>query len=252
MPRIEEDARRLYEEAAHQTLLESDPEYQPALTTLLRHLDNNSTHARELIATMLASRDQWLNLLKLDDDGARGALERALADAVANGLKAADQLVAQELHGVWVKVAREAAAHMTGHAAYAAIRDLTAWPSPAAAGLEVWQGLANVLLTNGDEWRKPRGLTLKCGFPQGSDARKNQCVALIAALQGRDGLLDALGHVRELPPPSYSDAQWEVLRALLRTLRLGVAQLQYGFSRGARHRLYGAGHRGAVCAGTDR
>jgi len=28
VPRIEEDARRLYEEAAHQTLLESDPEYQ--------------------------------------------------------------------------------------------------------------------------------------------------------------------------------------------------------------------------------
>ena len=50
MPRIEEDARRLYEEAAHQTLLESDPEYQQALTTLLRHLDNNSTHARDLIA----------------------------------------------------------------------------------------------------------------------------------------------------------------------------------------------------------
>jgi ATP-dependent exoDNAse (exonuclease V) beta subunit len=229
MPRIEEDARRLYEEAAHQTLLESNPEYQQALTTLLRHLDNNSTHARDLIATMLASRDQWLNLLKLDDDGARGALEKALADAVANGLKAVDQGVPLDLRGAWVKVAREAASHMSGHPAYAAIQDLTVWPDPVAADLEIWRGLAGVLLTGDDGWRKARGLTVRCGFPPGSDARKNQCMALIAALQSREGLLEALGHVRELPPPSYSDVQWEVLRALLRTLKLAVAQLRMVF-----------------------
>ena len=73
--------------------LKAIPNIKQALTTLLRHLDNNSTHARDLIATMLASRDQWLNLLKLDDDGARSALEKALADAVVNGLKAVDQCV---------------------------------------------------------------------------------------------------------------------------------------------------------------
>ncbi len=230
MPRIEEDARRLYEEAAHQTLLEGDPEYQQALTTLLRHLDNNSTHARDLIATMLANRDQWLRLLKLDDEGARGALEKALADAVARGLKAVDQCVAPDLRGVWVNVAREAASNMSGNPAYAAIQNLTIWPDPVAADLEIWRGLAGVLLTGSkNEWRKPGGLTVRCGFPTGSDARKRQCVDLIAALQERDGLLEALGRVRELPPPSYSDAQWEVLRALLRTLKLAVAQLRMAF-----------------------
>ena len=229
MPRIEEDARRLYEEAAHQTLLESDLEYQQALTTLLRHLDNNSTHARDLIATMLANRDQWLRLLKLDDEDARGALEKALADAVVRGLKSVDQCVPPDLRGSWVKVARDAASHMSGHPAYAAIQDLTAWPDPVATNLDIWQGLAGVPLTGKDKWRKPKGLTAKCGFPPGSNARKNQCVDLIAALQERDGLLEALGHVRELPPPSYSDAQWEVLRALLRTLRLAVAQLRMVF-----------------------
>ncbi len=167
MPRIEEDARRLYQEAAHQTLLESDPEYQPALTMLLRHLDNNSTHARDLIATMLASRDQWVNLLTLDDDGARGALERALADTVANGLHAADQLIPPDLRGAWVRVAREAASYMPGHPAYAAIQDVTVWPDPVAADLEIWRSLAGVLLTGDDGWRKPRGLTVKCGFPPG-------------------------------------------------------------------------------------
>jgi len=227
MPRIEEDARRLYEEAAHQTLLESEPEYQQALTTLLRHLDNNSTHARDLIATMLAHRDQWLKLLKLDDEGARGALEEALADAVVRGLKAVD--VPQPLRAEWVRVAREAAFNMSGHAAYAAIQNLTAWPDPVPAQLEIWRALAGVLLTGDDRWRKPRGLTVRCGFPPGNAAHKARGADLIAALQERDGLLEALGHLRELPPPSYSDSQWDVLRALLRTLKLAVAQLRMVF-----------------------
>src|SRR5258708_6135674 len=56
MPGIEEDARNLYEQAAHLTLLEESPGYQDPLTTLLRHLDNNAAHARDLIATMLSRR----------------------------------------------------------------------------------------------------------------------------------------------------------------------------------------------------
>jgi len=48
---------------------------------------------------MLASRDQWLNLLVLDDDGARGALEKALADAVVRDLEAVDQCVPPDLRG---------------------------------------------------------------------------------------------------------------------------------------------------------
>ena len=230
MPRIEEDARRLYEEAAHQTLLESDPEYQPALSTLLRHLDNNSTHARDLIATMLASRDQWLNLLKLDDEDARGALEKALSGAVARGLKSVDQCVPPELRSVWVQVARFAASNMSGHPEYAAIQDLTAWPGPIAVDADVWRGLAKVLLTGKrarSEWRK--GLSVNCGFPPASKSSKIQCLELIAALRECDGLLEALGQLRELPPPSYSDTQWEVLRALLRTLKLAVAQLRMVF-----------------------
>ncbi len=199
MPRIEEDARQLYEEAAHQTLLESNPEYQQALTTLLRHLDNNSTHARELIATMLASRDQWLNLLKLDDDGARGALEKALADTVVRGLQAVDQLCPAGSARRMGEGGARGCRPYAWEPAYAAIQDLTAWPDPAAGDLEIWRGLADVLLTGDDEWRKPRGLTVRCGFPPGSDAHKNQCAELIAALQERDGLLEALERLRGTP-----------------------------------------------------
>ena len=44
---------------------------------------------------------------------------------------------------------------------------------------------------------------------------------------------EALDRLRRLPPPYYTDEQWDVLRALLRSLTLAVAQLKLVF-RGER------------------
>ncbi len=217
MPRIEEDARQLYEEAAHLTLLDGSPDYQQALTTLLRHLDNNSTHARELIASMLAKRDQWMKLAD-DDDQARTALEKALADTIVDGLSAVEGLVPHDQHSTWMDLAR-----------FTSKQDLTKWPGAAMEDVEVWRRLADVVLTGGGDWRKRKGLTVKCGFPPGSDVQKNRCADLIAVLEQREGLREALERLRRLPPPRYSDEQWDVLRALLRTLKLAVAQLHMVF-----------------------
>ena len=219
MPRIEEDARQLYEEAAHLTLLDSSPDYQQALTTLLRHLDNNSTHARELIASMLAKRDQWTKLaVDDDDDQARAGLERALADTVVTGLAAVDDLIPRDQRETWLDLAR-----------FTTQTDLPGWPQATIANVPVWLRLANVLLTESNGWRKRKGLTVKCGFPLGSDAEKNRCADLIAVLEQREGLLEALKRLRRLPPPAYTNEQWDVLRALLRCLKLAVAQLHMVF-----------------------
>jgi ATP-dependent helicase/nuclease subunit A len=218
MPRIEEDARQLYEEAAHLTLLDSSPDYQQPLTTLLRHLDNNSTHARELIASMLAKRDQWIKLaVDEDDHEARAELERALADTVAVALRAADDLISDDQRETWLALAR-----------FTTKSDFHKWPGTTVDDAPVWLSLANVVLTD-REWRKRGGLNIKCGFPPGSDVQKNRCADLIAVLEQRDGLLEALKKVRKLPPPRYADEQWEVLRALLRSLKLAVAQLKMVF-----------------------
>jgi ATP-dependent helicase/nuclease subunit A len=222
MPRIEEDARQLYEVAARLALLENSPAYQPPLTTLLRHLDNNSAHARELIATMLAKRDQWMRLTMLDDDKARAELEKALADTAAKGLAAVDDLIPKNQRDTWMDLAR-----------FTTQKDLTEWPGTTIEDTDAWLRLANVMLTGSDEWRKRKGLTAKCGFPPGSDIQKNQCADLIATLERREGLLEALKSLRRLPPPRYTDAQWDVLQALLRSLKLAVAHLQLVF-RGER------------------
>ncbi len=218
MPRIEEDARQLYEEAAHLTLLDSSPDYQQALTTLLKHLDNNSTHARELIASMLAKRDQWANLAVEDnDDQARAELERALADTVITGLAAVDDLIPEDQRETWLALAR-----------FTTKSDFPKWPGTGFEDVAVWLRLAYVVLTDKD-WRKRGGLNVKYGFPLGSDVQKNRCADLIAVLEQRDGLLEALKKLRKLPPPRYTDEQWEVLRALLRSLKLALAQLKMVF-----------------------
>ncbi len=218
MPRIEEDARQMYEEAAHLTLLSEEPGYQQALTTLLGHLDNNSTHARALIASMLAKRDQWLKLMELDDHRARVELEKALAVTVIDGLAAVEALVPLDLRPTWMELA-----------SFTERSDLAQWPGTAVSDVAVWLRLATVVLTESHGWRKRNGLTVKCGFPPGSDIQKTRCAGLIAALEQSVGLREALKRLRGLPPPCYSDSQWEVLQALLRTLKLAVAQLRMVF-----------------------
>ena len=70
------------------------------------------------------------------------------------------------LRSVWVRVAREAASYMPGHRAYAALQDLTVWPEPVAADLEIWRGLAGCFSRGKDELAKsPEGSPCKCGFP---------------------------------------------------------------------------------------
>src|SRR5258708_1515063 len=72
-PGIVEDAHVHYAEAALRTV----NELTPAAAQLLMHLDNNIDTATNLIATMLAKRDQWLR--KTGSAPTRTDLESALA-----------------------------------------------------------------------------------------------------------------------------------------------------------------------------
>jgi len=71
-PGIVEDAHEHYAEAAYRCI----QEFTPAASTLLLHLDNNVDAATNLVATMLAKRDQWLR--KTGQAPTRAELESAL------------------------------------------------------------------------------------------------------------------------------------------------------------------------------
>ncbi len=190
MPRIEEDAWALYDEAARLTLLDENAEYADALTGLLRHLDNNAVQARRRIAEMLARRDQWAELAVQEERSERYALEEALARSVARGLARADRQVPDELKAPWAREAK-----------------LPRWPGP--EDVNAWRKLVEAVLTQRNEWRKR--------FPASLDQQR------------MEPLLGVLKEVRTLPDPYYKPEQWEVLRALLRALRLALAQLRMVF-----------------------
>ena len=74
-----EQARALYRDAAVRTLarLEAGGEAAVQVARLLTHLDNNLDDATQLLASMLARRDQWLR--RAGDPPTRGELEAAFA-----------------------------------------------------------------------------------------------------------------------------------------------------------------------------
>lgn len=211
MPRIEEKARELYEEAARRTiLLAGGAEYGDAISLLLRHLDNDAARARDLIATMLRTREQWIELAVQTGQAAREPLEESLGRLIARHCGAADRLVPAAIRETWVSMAIYA-----GH-------NVEAWPG--AANPEAWKELLKLVFTKGNDWR--RQLTRKEGFPATNPARIKDVKQLIADLGEIPDLQDALSAIRDLPPSVYSETQWDVTLALLETLKLALAQLR--------------------------
>ena len=223
---VAEDAAALYQEAARATLeeLETASSVGEALGLLLRHRDNDSERLAELLADMLGRRDQWLQHLGRGEE--RLALEAALALAVEKGLEEARRALAPWA-GRLLPLVRFAAANLPDDASLATCRDLAELPSAAAEQLPCWQGIADLLLTGKNEWRK--SLTARNGFPPGCD-EKSQMTALLDELKEQDGLDALLGRVRGLPAPAYGEEEWQVLAALLQVLRRAAAHLQLVFA----------------------
>jgi ATP-dependent exoDNAse (exonuclease V) beta subunit len=286
---VTDDAKPLYALAAERVVdeLAAPGRLGDAVATLLRHVDNNVGRVRELLAAMLAQREQWLHFLGRSDvlDAAqqktlRERLEAALTLALEEELALVRREViavlgerASELFGMM----RYAAENLTGESdaddgvigAIAAnaedqrqngrteeghsfpgyrptagrepgapsgdvLRRIHAWPAENAAELAAWRAVCDFLLTGGCELRKR--LTVREGFPPNTaeqKTRRDRCVALlkeIALQPGAEQLCEALGRIRRLPDPRYTDAQWEFMRAVLEVLPRAAANLKVVFA----------------------
>ncbi len=244
-PGIADDAEVLYRAAARNTLaeLENDNVWSPAVERLLAHLDNNLVVVSQLLATMLARRDQWLRHVA-DRQSVRierASLEQALAAVIADALEAMAACMPRALEAELTALARHAAATLRVAQASSdilACLDLTALPGTDAQQLPLWRGLAELLLTQDGDWRKQ--VSVKIGFPAPSEAKdatekalrknmKERMTALIEQLSGHQDVGPALHALRDLPPPVYSDNQWALLQSLMTLLPLAVAQLRLVF-----------------------
>ncbi len=207
VPRIEENARSLYLEAARRTLmhLEENGPFQSALETTLLHLDNEMGRATRLLADMLGSRDQWIDLTYEVNEDTRPHLENALKKAVEAGLIAADQLIPAHLHHSWISLAQSSETEVP----------IDQWPTTTADQKDQWLALAKLVLTE-----------------KGTIRKKNKNYQeLLDSLAEIDGAAEALFFIRSLPAPGYTAAHWNILRSLLQCLQLAVAELRIVFSQ---------------------
>jgi len=244
VPATVDRAEPLYREAAQRTLreLEEGGFSAPAIRRLVMHLDNDLPKVESLLADMLARREQWLRHMKApgarhDED--RAQLEAAIAAAVRGALDAVIGAMPPSVVSELLAVAAFAADNVPPGHRIAGCAGLRALPSTEPQDVPRWQSLADLLLTSDGEWR--RRIDKNLGFPveekRGDPAinrqrrdMKQRFTALIESLAEEHALRESLHEVRQLPPPRYSDEQWELLHALFQLLSLAVAQLRIVFS----------------------
>ncbi len=233
MPRVMEDARVLYREAAARTLdrIRQGTGEGEQIALLLAHLDNRLDHLRDLLAGMLSRRDQWLrHLAGRKGEDHRRLLENALRSLVESRLDEIRASIPPSIGSDLAELAPFAAANLLKEGKDGPLTRLAALeslPGATAEDLVAWQGMADLLLTGGGELR--RAVNKTCGFPAD---RVEPCLTMKARmkevlewLQGEDRVVSLLAGVRSLPPVVYEEEQWRILHALLELLPLAAAEL---------------------------
>ena len=248
---VDIDPKPLYDDAARRTVLmlgDSDERTSSAVEQLLTHLDNNLRSLQQLIVGMLEKRDQWLRLIgsvhKLEDEQLeevrRQKLEPALADAVRYELgilrEAVAAAVPEELWDRLLWFMRYAGSNLEAEHPVYSLRDLTALPGTEPEEVGKWKAVHKFFF---DTKQRVRGsLTKLNGFPKEKKSEKEECLELFAAL---DRNAHFTGRVQELcerldqlPPTTYTEAQWDVIRALFWILPRAVANLKIIFGENGR------------------
>ena len=238
-----EDSAPLHRLAAERTLLQfggSDRTLSDALNLILLHRDGDLVRCRELLAEMLALRDQWGRLVPLD----RNSLEDEFLDTVVfarieSTLKAAiaaELQQARQCFPVWqlerlAALACEMARceSLSNNASLVfSFSDNCSPPLATADDLERWKALAHLLLTKSGQWR--RRVTAK---DIGVAVSREQCGVLreiVETLETRDDVLLQLQRVQKIPPSIYPAEQWKVAKALFHVLYRALAELQLVFA----------------------
>lgn len=230
---IVEDANELYRQAAERVLALADDKdgYGQAACRLLTHLDNRMERLRDLLVGMLARRDQWLrHLYGRQAEEQRQLLERGLRCLVEGLLGRLNRLLTGEERAALVRMGAFAASNLQAQGidnAISCLAGLTAFPAPATDAVDLWRGLAELLLTRTGTLRKR--LDKNCGFPPGKKepfaSMKQAMGELLEDFAHREAVVSLFDEVRSLPPVVYEADQWQVLQALTTLLPRAVAEL---------------------------
>ena len=237
-----DDATPLYREAAQRTLRQlggPDRPLHQALETVLLHRDARLADVETLLASMLAAREQWAELVPLDrgslsdevlDGEVRLRLERTLETLVCAGLTRALKCIPEhalaELASLAHTYAREPG-YKGGESPISLCHAHPGPPAAEAAHLDHWRALVGLLFTKGCGWRARFGANVLGFLLSKTDQARLQ--AVVAEVQC-EPLREALEAVRCLPPAKYPDDQWRMAKALFRLLLHALAELRLLFS----------------------
>jgi len=225
-PKISDDPKRHYEEAARRTiaLLDEDSAIGEVVAEALRHLDNDAQHLAKLLASMLARRDQWLRHTMNHGSGEQAEQsERGLGMLVQRDLERAAACLDGHLQSRLMPAARYAAANSTSAAPLSL---LAGWSAPlpvTAEALPQWRALCELLLTKEGTPRKQ--FTKNNGLPPGKESAPHKQALLDCLGELSTEQADAIARIRKLPDPHYSVEEWRTVDALASLLKLAAAQL---------------------------
>ena len=238
-----DDPTELYREAARSTLRQlggPDRALHNALHTVLLHRDGSLADVESLLAEMLATREQWAELVPLDrasltdeflDQQVRLRLERTLEHVVCAGLTRALKAIGPSALAELAAFAHEFSTEPGYEGKSSPIVLCTDHPGPPAAEaahLDHWHALINLVFTASCGWRAGFNVN-QIGFPL-TKAAKERLKNLIQNIQC-EPLRETLESVRQLPAAKYPDDQWHHAKALFRLLLHALAELRLLFSR---------------------
>jgi ATP-dependent exoDNAse (exonuclease V) beta subunit len=272
---VTEDALPLYELAAQQVIdqLADSGTRGDAVATLLMRLDNNVRAARDLLAAMIAQRDQWLHFLGRSDvldpsqqECLRSKLEAALMLSVEEDLtivraciqSALNCAQVAELFALMRYSTEQRGSEVTSPApvieSIAASAEVVSisrgassrgtsrgpqLPPASASSLPDWRAICEFLLTGERRPALRKTVDKRSGFPASApngQAQRKRCIEFLsqlAQLPGASEFCEALHRIRRLPDPRYTELQWQFMGALLQVLPLAAANLKVVFSEHA-------------------
>ena len=224
----------LYLAAARACFLHAvnDPTYQPALETLLNHLDNRQDLCIKLLSEQLTTRDQWLRTIFQARLQQQSAYETALEMIEAHEIDRFKVTIPKDCIETLITLSRQVA--MIEANPSSPRYQLCTWHDLDALNSHTAQGLAALLLTSQGQLRKK--FDHHVGLKRGNcaetiyQALKAQSQELLTSLAESPDFLNALIRVSRLPPPIYAANQWQALQALFSLLPLLAAHLQLIFN----------------------